>query len=445
MESLITPLQVAGTELGLIGYAVIFAVLILVIGRVTYVIPTLVLAPVAGAVIAGFGPAEIGEFATSGLQGIVEITAMFAFAVWYFAIMRDAGLFDPLIRRIISGILRRPALLTVGTVLLAMLTHLDGAGATTFLITIPALLPVYQALEVDTKILAALAALGAGSMNLVPWGGVTVRAIGAIDGAEVADIYTPLIPAQVAGIVAVFFIAVYFSRQVGGGAEALTDNRDRLLTEAVGEDPTKIDTVWLVNLTLTLVIIAVLILDLTSPAIVFMLGLVFALVLNVGSYDEQKAVLEEYSADVMTYVGILLAAGILLGVINDSGMVDEMAGILLGLIPDSLGPLIPVIIGVLAVPLSLLFSPDAFYFGALPVLAETAAEFGIAETTVAQAALLGQMTVGFPISPLTGATFLLIGLANIELGEHIKFTFLWAWLVSLVMVITAVVTGVLPL
>lgn len=439
------PLQVDGTGLGLIGYAVIFAILILVIGRVTYVIPTLVLAPVIGAVLAGFGPAEIGEFATSGLQGIVEITAMFAFAVWYFAVMRDAGLFDPLIRRIISVILRRPALLTVGTVVLAMLTHLDGAGATTFLITIPALLPLYQALEVDTKVLAALAALGAGSMNLVPWGGVTVRAISAIEDAEVADIYTPLIPAQVAGIVAVLLIAGYFSRRVGRGDTTLEADHSRLLTQAVGEDPTEINTVWLLNLALTLVIIVVLVLDLTSPAIVFMLGLVFALLLNVGSYEEQKEVLEEYSADVMTYVGILLAAGILLGVINDSGMVDEMATILLSLIPDGLGPLIPVLIGVAAVPLSLLFSPDAFYFGALPVLAETAAEFGIAEATVAQAALLGQMTVGFPVSPLTGATFLLIGLADVELGEHIKFTFLWAWLVSLVMVVTAVVIGVLPL
>jgi citrate-Mg2+:H+ or citrate-Ca2+:H+ symporter, CitMHS family len=450
---LLGPMQVDGTGLGIIGYLIIASILVLIIGKVTYVVPTLIIVPVVGAIVAGFGPDAIGDFAGAGLGGIVEITAMFAFAVWYFAIMRDRGLFDPLVRRVIDTVLERPALLTFGTVVLAIATHLDGAGATTFLITIPALLPLYVALDVDTKILAALAALGAGTMNLVPWGGVTVRAIGAVDPATVGTAYNPLIPAQIAGFVAVFVIAYYFSRKIDVDTDIEAEERDRLLNEALSTDEVRTDGGtdiglgwrWYFNALLTVVIIGFLMLDVTSPAVVFMVGLVIALAVNVPDYDQQKDVLEEHSTQVMTYVGILFAAGILLGVLEESGMISEMATILIAVLPEWLGPYMAIIVGVISVPMSLIFSPDAYYFGILPVLAETAAAYGIPEEAVVRASLIGQNTVGFPISPLTGATYLLIGLAGVDLGEHIKFTFFWAWIVSIVMLFVGVLTGAIPL
>ena len=57
---------------------------------------------------------------------------------------------------------------------------------------------------------------------------------------------------------------------------------------------------------------------------------------------------------------------------------------------------------------------------------------------------MGQMTVGFPISPLTPATLLLVGLVGIDLGDHQRFTFKWAWLVSLAMLLVALVLGIIP-
>lgn len=438
-------MQVEGIALGVIGYIVIALILIFIIGKLLYVIPTLIIVPVLGALVAGFGPGELGTFAAEGLGGIVEITAMFAFAVWYFAIMRDYGLFDPLVKRVINTVLERPALLTIGTVVLTCATHLDGTGATTFLITIPALLPLYLALDVNTKILAALAALGAGTMNLVPWGGVTVRAVAALDTATIANVYNPLIPAQIAGLATVFGIAYYFSRRIEHDQEISEKRQTELVQEAISGDEVTINSRWYFNFLFTLVIVVALIADITSPAIVFMVGLVVAIVANVRDYDRQRDILEEHSSDVMTYVGILFAAGILLGVLGESGMITEMANILLLLIPDWMGAYIPVLVGLIAAPMSLLFSPDAYYFGVLPVLAETAEAFGISGVVVARASLLGQMTVGFPISPLTGATYLLVGLADVDLGEHIKFTFLWAWLVSLVMLVVAILTGAIPL
>jgi CitMHS family citrate-Mg2+:H+ or citrate-Ca2+:H+ symporter len=103
----------------------------------------------------------------------------------------------------------------------------------------------------------------------------------------------------------------------------------------------------------------------------------------------------------------------------------------------------PVVLAVLSMPLSLAFDPDSFYFGVLPVVAQMSAAAGVAPVHVGQAALLGQMTVGFPVSPLTPATFLLVGLAGVDLAEHQRFTIPWMFATTVVMTMAAVLLGVI--
>ena len=106
---------------------------------------------------------------------------------------------------------------------------------------------------------------------------------------------------------------------------------------------------------------------------------------------------------------------------------------------------LPFGLGLIAMPLSLLFDPDSFYFGVLPVIAEVSGMLGVPHVQVAQAALLGQMTTGFPVSPLTPATFLVAGLAGIDLADHQKYTFKYLFAASVLMTVTCIVIGVFPL
>ena len=124
-------------------------------------------------------------------------------------------------------------------------------------------------------------------------------------------------------------------------------------------------------------------------------------------------------------------------------MISAMATALVQIIPDAVGGSMGVIVAVLSMPLSLVFTPDAYYFGVMPILAQTASAYGLDPVQIGQASMLGQMTTGFPLSPLTASTFLLIGLAGVELGDHQKFVFKWAFGTTLVMTIVAVVTGVI--
>ena len=153
--------------------------------------------------------------------------------------------------------------------------------------------------------------------------------------------------------------------------------------------------------------------------------------------------IKSQSVGMITVVSIIFAAGIFTGILSGTEMISAMATALVQVIPDAVGGSMGVIVAVLSMPLSLVFTPDAYYFGVMPILAQTASAYGLDPVQIGQASMMGQMTTGFPLSPLTASTFLLIGLAGVELGDHQKFVFKWAFGTTLVMTIVAIVTGVI--
>jgi CitMHS family citrate-Mg2+:H+ or citrate-Ca2+:H+ symporter len=457
--------------LTIMGFATIAAVLgLLLSNRVTAVV-ALTAAPVVAALVAGFSPGEIGEFVASGIGGVAGTAAMFVFAILYFGVMRDAGLFDPVIRRVLAFAGSNPVTIAVATVLLAMAAHLDGAGATTFLITIPAMLPLYDALGMRRLVLTALTGLGAGIMNMVPWGGPTARAATTI-GVDANAVWVPLIPAQVVGIAACVGIAYLLGRRertriarlaeapvaAGAGgpsasgpapASASAPGPAPAAPDAVGPAGDDADLrrprLFWVNAALTLATVAVLVSGVVPPELAFILALVVALLVNYPGLTAQTERINAHAQGAILMASTLLAAGVFLGIMEESGMIEGMATAMTAAMPASLGPGLPLIVGVLAVPLSLLFGPDAYYFAVLPVLTAVGDAFGVPPIALAQASIVGEETVGFPISPLTGSFYLLTGLAGVSIGAHIRFLLPLAWAVSLVVLAVAVLTGVVSL
>jgi CitMHS family citrate-Mg2+:H+ or citrate-Ca2+:H+ symporter len=176
-----------------------------------------------------------------------------------------------------------------------------------------------------------------------------------------------------------------------------------------------------------------------------MLGTAIALMLNYPRSDAQRDRIDAHAKTAVMMAAILLAAGAFTGIMKGTGMLAAMAAAAVHAVPREAATHIPVVLGVLSMPLSLLFDPDSFYLGALPVIAEVARALGVPPVHVGQAALLGQMTTGFPVSPLTPATFLVVGLSGIELGEHQRFTAPYLFAASLLMTVACVAFGVFPL
>lgn len=459
--------------LSLTGFLTIGVILaVLLTNRVAAVV-ALAGVPILGGLIAGFSPAEIGGFVSEGLGGVVGVTTMFVFAIIYFGLMRDAGMFDPIIDRIVSLAGNAPTTVCVATTLLACAAHLDGAGATTFLITIPAMAPLFDRLGMSRLVLTTCVGLGAGVMNLLPWGGPTARASATTDVA-VNDLWVPLIPAQVAGVVTVLVVAWLLGRReqrrlagvpeltqqvqgatTGGGSRtvAVDGGGTGPASGAGGEGPDggeageelRRPRLFWFNVALTVAVIACLVTAVAPPELLFLVAALIALLVNYPGLKRQTTRIEAHSKGAMLMATTLLAAGVFLGILEGSGMIDAMASTAAGLIPDGAAPALPLIVGVLGVPLSLLFGPDAYYFGVMPVLIGVGEQFAVSGVDIASASLLGEETVGFPISPLTGSFYLLVGLGGVEIGRHIRHLVGWAWLVSLVMLLVAVATGAVPL
>ncbi|MTI58950.1 MAG: citrate transporter [Firmicutes bacterium] len=437
--------------LALLGLLTILVLLTSIILKKLSPVVALVIIPTIFAVIGGF-KGEVGGFIVSGIKGIAPVVAMFIFAILFFGILKDAGMFDPIIEKILKIVGNDPTKIVVGTAILAMLVHLDGSGAVTFLITIPAMLPLYEKLKIKKTVLATVAALSAGTMNVLPWGGPTLRAATALE-ISVTKLFNPLLVAFIVGIAFVIYIAYRLGKNEKKrlGSLDITEEEDlEGRTFQTEEDQKKREklqrpNMFIFNVLLTILSIGVLITGLLSPTVIFMLAFGIALVVNYPDVKEQRARINDHAQSALTMASILIAAGAFVGIMKESGMISEMANVAVNTIPNSLGAHIPFITGILSMPASLLFDPDSFYFGVMPILAETAQGFGRTAIEVGRASILGQMTTGFPVSPLTGSTFLLIGLTGVDLGEHQKKTIPYAFLTTIVMLTVAVITGVISL
>ncbi len=430
--------------LALLGFLTIAAVLVAILTRKMAPLTALIAIPVVSALVGGFG-LKIAPFMVHGIQSVAGVAGMFIFAILYFGIMTDAGMLDPIIDGILRAVGSNPVRIVIGTSLLALLVHLDGSGAVTFLVTIPVMLPLYDRLGMDRRVLACAASLAAG-VNFLPWTGPMIRASASLH-VPVMSIFRPLVAVQLAGLAFVFGSAWWLGRREAkrlglkssSGGEAFQRELD-----AEARALRRPERFW-PNLVLTLLLITGMIALRLDPVAVFMVGLVLALWLNYPDLGMQRRRIDAHARAALLMAGILFAAGAFTGILRESGMLGAMAKAAVVVAPSGLGPHLPFTLGLLSMPLSLLFDPDSFYFGVLPVLAETARAFGIPAVQMAQAAVLGQMTTGFPISPLTPATFLIVGLAGVELREHQKFCFLFLFGASVLMTLVAVIAGVFPL
>lgn len=420
-----------------LGFLTIFILLAVIMMKKLSPLVALISVPIITAIIGGHG-LKIGKFINDGVKSIAPTGTMFIFAILFFGILTDAGTFQPIIDKILKVVGKDPVKIAVGTAILSMIVHLDGSGAVTFLVTVPAMLPLYEALGMRKTTLATIVGLGAGVMNVLPWGGPTLRAATSLK-ISVTELFNPLFIPVLAGIVFVLFVAVKLGRDEKkrlGNIEYLNINTDNLGEKKESRN-------FGINIITIILAIGVLISGKLPPAVVFMIAFCISVVINYPSVKEQKERVDSHAKAALMMASILFAAGAFIGIMQGSGMIKEMSTVMVDIIPKSLGRSMAILVGVIGMPASLLFDPDSFYFGILPVLATTAQELGSSAISVARAAILGQMTTGFPVSPLTASTFLLIGLTGVELGEHQKKTIPYAFLTTIVMLIVAVITGVL--
>lgn len=427
--------------LATLGVLTILALMSAILSKRISPIVALVAIPVIASLLAGFG-LRTGKFMIAGIESISGVIGMFVFAILFFGSMTDAGMLKPFIAWLLRIIGRKPSRIVPGTALLALLVHLDGSGAVTFLVTIPAVLPLYDELGIDRRILACVASMAAG-VNFLTWTGPTLRASAALHLSPSA-LFTPLIAVQIVGLIFVFATSWLLGRReeqrLSAQSSAQTANPEHP-TQPIPTRPR----FFLLNVLITLIVLGTMISGRIDPAVAFMLGTVIALTLNFPSLKAQQERITAHAPAAILMASILFAAGSFTGIMKGTGMVTAMASVVVSHIPQHGLRLIPLALATVSMPLSLFFDPDSFYFGVLPVLANAASSAGLPTVTVAHAALLGLHTTGFPVSPLTPATYLVVGLSDITLAQHQRFTIPFLFTASILMTFTAVLLRIIPL
>jgi CitMHS family citrate-Mg2+:H+ or citrate-Ca2+:H+ symporter len=432
--------------LTILAFAMVATFMTLIMsGRVSAMV-ALIVVPVVFGLIAGFR-GDLGPMMLDGVKALAPTGVMLAFAILYFGLMVDAGLFDPLVRLIVRLADGDPVKVLVGTAVLALCVSLDGDGSTTYIICVSAMLPLYRRLGLNPLMLACLLMLACGVTNITPWGGPTARAASALH-IDAAEIFTPLIPAMLAGAAAILAIAWLFGRMERRRLAQLSSAaaEPEALTEAAlvrGNDLTERPKLIVFNLALTVALIAGLVAGVLPLPVLFMLASAAALVVNYPAPEDQYQRIAAHAINIFPVISVIFAAGIFTGILNGTGMTEAMAKSVAGAIPAALGPHMAVVTALLSMPFTFLISNDAFMFGILPILAEAGAQHGIAPAEMARAALTSQAV--HLLSPLVPSTYLLVGLSGVELGRHQRFTIGWAVLLSLVLIAAALVSGVVPL
>ncbi|HTL02147.1 MAG TPA: SLC13 family permease, partial [Vicinamibacterales bacterium] len=273
--------------LALLGIATILLLLTLIMSGKASPLVALISVPTMAALAGGFG-LQTSQFILSGLQQTAPVAAMFVFAILYFGVMTDAGMLDPIVDGILGAAGTRPTRIVMGAALLALLVHLDGSGAVTFLVTIPAMLPLFERLRMDKRILACVASMAAG-VNFLPWTGPTLRASAALH-ISTADLFRPLLPVQAVGLIIVFGVAYLLGRREERRLGYLSSAAVPLIVrELTAEQQALRRPGWFwINILLTLVLMAVMVAGLVDPAVTFMIGTAAALVINYPRSDQQR-------------------------------------------------------------------------------------------------------------------------------------------------------------
>lgn len=499
--------------LTILAYSMVVVFMYLIMTKRLPALVALIVVPIGFGVIGGFGP-QLGPMMLDGIRNLAPTGVMLMFAILYFGIMIDSGLFDPVVRLILKIVGGDPFKIVVGTAVLAMFISLDGDGATTYMITVAAMLPLYVRLGMSRLVLACVIMLAGGVFNILPWGGPTARAATAL-GVDVSDIFVPMIlPMAVTSLWVVFVACVLGMKErkrlgimtlptqaekaekaaqaaqnvavlqpavaaemngttghwspsavaaardgnvhqlAGGRVEStVTSSAEPALAAGGGNgggDDNDVSNaaikrprlIW-INFAMTTLLMVFLIKGVLPLPVLFMIFFAVAIMINYPGLEEQKERIAHHAANVLPVVSLIFAAGIFVGILQGTKMVDAIALSVIAGVPDWMGPYLAVVTGLLSIPFTFFISNDAFYFGIVPVLAKAAEVYGITAAEIGRASVIGQPV--HLLSPLVASTYLLVGMCKVEFGDHQRFTLIWSISAALVMLVAALVFGVVPL
>ena len=388
----------------------------------------------------------------TAMKGTAETGVMLLFAILYFSLMLDSGLFDPITNKMIRYAKGDPMKVLVATAIVAAAVSMNGDGTTTTLICCSAFVPIYKKLDMKLMNLGVLVILQNTIMNLLPWGGPTARAMSVL-GVE-ADILGYLAPGMVLSILyVIFFVARGMGKKERArlGIKELTDAELDELTTISDPEVLAIrrpQNFW-INAVMTIVLIGWLVagsfIDAieVKPVVLFLIGTGLAMMINYPDLKTQSKRIGENAGDAVQVVLLVFGAGVFMGLFQGTGMAKALTDSIVHIIPQQLAGFWSLIIALISVPGTFFLTNDGFYYGVLIPFAEIGRQYGFTDMQMALASLMGQAF--HLLSPLVAFIYLLLRLTGLDMGEWQRESAKYAAVVFVIFVVTIVLMGHMPL
>ena len=428
-----------------LGFIMLAIIVVLLISNKTSIIPVFGIIPVIAAAALGYGLADIQGFMNDGFKSVLNTIILFSFAVMFFSLLSDVGMFDVIVNRVMKYLGNNVLAVLYIACFVTMISHLDGSGATTALVTIPTMLPIFKKMKMRPICIVFVMTLMSGAMNITPWCASMLR-ITSVTGLDAQELWRYLALVQAFAIVGGLLLMIPIAAVEKRNGAGMTDEEFAELKKTL-EQPAKVSVskpVLVFDMALTAFMIVGLLLGWFGTAIGFIVAFGLALIVNYPNVKQQSAKIKQYGGPAINMVMTIIAIGVLVGVMNGTGMIEGMTNVILGVLPESLGRHLCFLVSLFIVPINAIIGSDNIYFALTPIMQSIVSTYGVTDMALATSIVV-PCALGAGITLIGPSPYLALGLADCTMGEHLKYSFKWVWLLAAVTTVFAGVIGKIPM
>lgn len=429
----------------MVGFLMLAVIVVLLLTNKTSIIPVFGIIPIIAALILGYGLKDIQGFMNDGFKSVLNTIILFSFAVMFFSLLSDVGMFDVIVNRVMKYLGNNVLAVLYVACFVTMISHLDGSGATTALVTIPTMLPIFKKMKIRPACIVFVMSIMSGAMNITPWCASMLR-VTSVTGLDAQVLWRYLAPVQAFAIVCglLFMIPIAAIEKKNGAG--MTDVEFAALKASL-DQPAKVSVskpVLVFDLALTAVMVVGLLLGWFGTAIGFIVAFGLALVVNFKTTKEQGGKIKQYGGPAINMVMTIIAIGVLVGVMNGTGMIEGMTNAILAVLPESLGKHLCFVVSLFVVPINTIIGSDNVYFALTPIMQSLVSTYGVTDLALATSIVV-PCALAANVTLIGASPYLALGLADVTMGEHLKYSFKWIWLLAVSCTVFGMVIGKIPL
>lgn len=427
-----------------VGFAMMILITTLLLKKKVSTLFAFTIIPIIGAFLLGASVKEVCDYVKFGLGKTRDLMFVIFFSLPYFSLMNEVGLFDTMVEFLLKRTKLSVTIVMIITVFVSLITEIDGSVTSTYLVTVPMMLPLYKKLKIDPKCLLLLCSATMCALFITPWNGRTLRAATLLDGIPAPQnyIFVHMLPLMLIYIAMCLGLAVLLARfQMKKGAGQVDESVIMEDLEKKDQSELRRPKLFWFNLLLTVLLIVGLSVVPAPGYVIFALGLVIALTVNYPDLSLQNQLLKKYSKEMYSTACAVFLSGVVVGVLSKSGMMDAMVQFLVGIIPSVLGPWVYLIIAIFSAPLMLIFTNDIWQYALVPIVAGVSANYGVPKEIVVMTLL---MNMGAMVSPVAQPQiYLACDLADqTELQDYVKFSFAPLWIMNILWLVAGYALGI---